>query len=111
MWAIKVSTVGRALSIAVFLAMLALLMVGGAGAVTITLDDSSGADYARIQDAVNAANNGDTITVAAASGFYFFFVQAGSYNLTASSAPRFYTNSSIVVTAISGTTVAHLTIE
>ena len=34
-----------------------------AGAVTITVDDSGGADYLTIQEAVNAANPGDTIYV------------------------------------------------
>jgi len=35
------------------------------GPRTITVNASGGADYTRIQDAVNAASNGDTITVAA----------------------------------------------
>jgi len=40
-----------------------------------------------------------------ASGMYSLLVPAGTYNLTATSAPRFYTNSSIVVKVISGSTV------
>jgi len=45
--------------------MLVLLLAGGAGAATITVNASGGADYTRIQDAVNAVGNGDTILVAA----------------------------------------------
>jgi hypothetical protein len=43
----------RALRIAVGIAALVLVMAGGAGAATLTVDDSGGADYTRIQDAVN----------------------------------------------------------
>ncbi|MFZ3382604.1 MAG: NosD domain-containing protein [Candidatus Methanoperedens sp.] len=56
---------GRALRIAVGITMLVLVLAGGAGAMTFTVDDSGGADYTRIQDAINASSNGDTITVAA----------------------------------------------
>ncbi len=56
---------GRALSIAFGLTMLVLLLAGGAGAATITVNASGGAMYTRIQDAVNAASDGDTIMVAA----------------------------------------------
>lgn len=37
-------------------------------------------------------------------GFYFLFVPAGAYNLTATMEPVFYSNSSVIVTAISGAT-------
>jgi nitrous oxidase accessory protein len=63
--AINVCKRGRALRIAVGITMLALLLAGGANAATLTVNASGGADYTRIQDAVNAASNGDTITVAA----------------------------------------------
>ncbi len=60
---------GRALGIAIGIAMLVLLMTGGAGAATITVNASGGADYTRIQDAINAASTGDTILVY--SGIYY----------------------------------------
>jgi hypothetical protein len=41
-----------------------------------------------------------------ASGFYSLLVPAGAYNLTATQEPVFYPNTSVVVTAIAGTTVA-----
>jgi pectin methylesterase-like acyl-CoA thioesterase len=44
-------------------------MPSGAGAVTIAVNASGNADYTKIQDVVNAANNGDTINVA--SGTYY----------------------------------------
>ena len=52
-----------------------LLIIGGAAlafllisleessAETITVDDDGGADYERIQDAINAAGDGDTVRV------------------------------------------------
>lgn len=49
--------------------MLGLLLAGAAGAATLTVDDSGGANYTRIQDAINNSNNGDTILVY--SGTYF----------------------------------------
>jgi parallel beta-helix repeat protein len=59
----------HALKLAVGIMILALLQASGAGAVTITVNASGNADYTKIQDAVNASNNGDTITVA--SGTYY----------------------------------------
>jgi len=44
-----VCTGGRALRIAVGITMLILVLAGGAGAATITVDDSGGAMYTRIQ--------------------------------------------------------------
>lgn len=44
MWAIKASTKGRALRIAVWIAMLVLMMVEGAGAATIKVNVSGGAN-------------------------------------------------------------------
>jgi parallel beta-helix repeat protein len=41
------------------------LMIGSASGATLTVNASGGAMYTRIQDAVNAASNGDTIVVAA----------------------------------------------
>lgn len=40
-----------------------LLLAGGAGAKTLTVDDSGGADFLKIQDAINYASAGDTILV------------------------------------------------
>jgi nitrous oxidase accessory protein len=45
------------------------LLVSGAGAVTLTVNANGGADYMRIQDAINNSNNGDTILVY--SGTYY----------------------------------------
>ena len=46
-----------------------LLLVGGAGAATLTVDDSGGANYTKIQDAIDNASVGDTILVY--SGTYY----------------------------------------
>lgn len=46
-----------------------LLLAGGAGAATLTVDDSGGANYTRIQDAINNASAGDTVIVN--KGTYF----------------------------------------
>lgn len=54
---------GRALRIAIGIMMLGLLLGGGASAATLTVDDSGGADYTSIQDAINASIAGDTILV------------------------------------------------
>ena len=45
--------------------ILLLLIAGTASAATITVDDSGGADYTSIQEAVNNASGGDIIQVAA----------------------------------------------
>ena len=45
------------------------LLVGVVSATTRTVDDSGGADFARIKDAINASNPGDTIEVR--SGTYY----------------------------------------
>lgn len=55
----------HALRTAVVLAMLGLLLVGGAEAATITVNAGGGAMYTKIQDAINASNYGDTINVSA----------------------------------------------
>jgi len=61
---------GRALRIAFGTILLAiLLMAGSAGAVTWTVDDSGGANYTKIQDAIDNASAGDTILVY--SGTYY----------------------------------------
>src|SRR4030067_183410 len=49
--------------------MLALLLAGSANATTFTVNASGGGNYSRIQDAINASSNGDTILVK--SGTYF----------------------------------------
>ncbi len=59
----------HALRIAVGITMLALLLVGGAGAMTITVNTSGSGDYSRIQDAIDNASSGDTILVY--SGTYY----------------------------------------
>jgi predicted outer membrane repeat protein len=53
---------------------------GVARAATITVDDSGGQDYTRIQSAVDAASNGDTIRVLA--GSYSETVSIDGMNLT-----------------------------
>jgi len=53
---------GRALGIAVGIAMLLLLLAGGAGAATLTVC-SSGCTYSSIQIAIGASSPGDTILV------------------------------------------------
>jgi nitrous oxidase accessory protein len=60
---------GRALRIAVEITILVLLLAGGAYAATLTVNASGGADYSKIQDAINNASAGDTILVY--SGTYF----------------------------------------
>ncbi len=52
-----------ALRIVVGITILALLLSSSANAATLTVDDSGGADYTRIQDAIDNANPGDTIEV------------------------------------------------
>lgn len=61
----------RALRIAVGLTALMILFAGSSGAATLTVNASGGADYTRIQDAINNASAGDTI-----------LVQSGTYNET-----------------------------
>ena len=60
---------GVAPGIAIGIVLTILFLVGGAGAATLTVNASGGADYTRIQDAIDKANNGDTILVY--SGFYY----------------------------------------
>jgi pectin methylesterase-like acyl-CoA thioesterase len=61
---------GRALRIAVGItALIILLFIGSAGAVTLTVNASGGAMYTKIQDAINYSNNGDMIIVF--SGIYY----------------------------------------
>ncbi len=49
--------------------LVVLLLAGGAGAATFTVNASGGADYTRIQDAIDNASTGDTILVY--SGTYY----------------------------------------
>ncbi len=60
---------GYALRIVIGIMLLFLMQVGGASAATITVDDNGGADFAKIQDAINASTAGDTILVY--SGTYY----------------------------------------
>ena len=53
----------NALMIVVGTMMPVLLLTSGVSAATITVNDSGGADYTRIQDAINAANDDDIIQV------------------------------------------------
>lgn len=54
---------GHALRISIGIIILALLIAEGAGAATITVNASGGANYMRIQDAMNASSERDTIEV------------------------------------------------
>jgi nitrous oxidase accessory protein len=57
---------GRVLRIAVeFVVLVILLLAGSASATILTVNASGGADYTRIQDAIDNASAGDTISVAA----------------------------------------------
>ncbi len=49
--------------------------------------------------------NTSVSTITDASGFYSLLVPAGTYDLTASREPEYYSNNSVVATAISGATV------
>lgn len=61
---------GHALRIAFgTLLITGLLLVNGASAATWTVDDSGGANYTQIQDAIDNANEGDTIFVY--NGIYY----------------------------------------
>jgi parallel beta-helix repeat protein len=60
----------RSLEITFGITLLALmLLAGGAGAATLTVNASGGANYTRIQGAINASSAGDTILVY--SGTYY----------------------------------------
>lgn len=59
---------GSILRIIVGITALTLSLMGCAGALTLTVDDSGGADYTKIQDAIGNSNPGDIIQVS--SGIY-----------------------------------------
>lgn len=67
----KIDRICRVLAvrIAVGIAVLLLLLAGSADARTLTMNASGGADFTRIQDAINNSNNGDTVLVY--SGTYY----------------------------------------
>jgi nitrous oxidase accessory protein len=54
---------GLTFRIAIGIMELVLLLAGSAGAATLTVNAGGGADYMRIQDAINNASAGDTILV------------------------------------------------
>jgi parallel beta-helix repeat protein len=60
---------GHALRIAFGITMLALMLAGVSSAATFTVNASGGADYTKIQDAIDNATSGDTIEVHAGSYF------------------------------------------
>lgn len=64
----NMSGIGNVLGIFVRTTILLSLIVT-ANAATLTVDDTGGADFSKIQDAINASNDGDTILVH--SGTYF----------------------------------------
>lgn len=67
---IKKTSCRQSLAKIVGIAMLGtILLAGGAGAATLKVDASGGADYTMIQDAINKASSGDTILVY--SGTYY----------------------------------------
>lgn len=47
----------------IFTAVVLLVLVGDASGKTITVDDDGGAEYTNIQDAIDAASDGDTVRV------------------------------------------------
>jgi len=54
---------GRVRSIVIGMMILGILFAGSAGAMTLTVNANGGADYTKIQDAIDNANAGDTILV------------------------------------------------
>ncbi len=66
---------GCTLRIAVGITVLALLLAGSTEAATLTVNASGGADYTRIQDAIDNASADDTILVY--SGTYYENVNVG----------------------------------
>jgi len=61
--AMKISGLKMAMIIAGCLVLLVLVLMDVGSARTITVDDSGGQDYEKIQDAINASVDGDTILV------------------------------------------------